>query len=170
VVGRVAQTDEPLIFEDIDADPRYAAFSRTKAAQSARRRFFAVFPIKSQSRIFGVITFNGEAPRKLTSDEIRLLTSMCEQLGVAVEKASLFDQIQTRSRHLAVLNTIGNAVSQSLDLQKILKEALDKSRRPSASMRPGSIFTRPPPRSCISAPFTDSAKRWHKRWRGEASN
>lgn len=126
VVGRVAQTGEPLIFEDIDADPRYAALSRTKAAQSARRRFFAVFPIKTQSRIFGVITFNGEAPRKLTSDEIRWLTSMCEQLGVAVEKASLFDQVQTRSRHLAVLNTIGNAVSQSLDLQNILKEALDK--------------------------------------------
>jgi signal transduction histidine kinase len=126
VVGRVAESGEPLIFDDIDADPRYATFSVSKAAQSARRRFFAAFPIKTQSRIFGVITFNGETPRQLTGEEVRLLTSMCEHLGVAVEKASLFDQVQTRSRHLSVLNTIGNAVSQSLDLQKILKEALEK--------------------------------------------
>lgn len=126
VVGRVAESGEPLIFEDIDNDPRYATFSRTKAAQSAKPRFFAGFPIKTQARIFGVITFNAEAPRRLTSDEIRLLTSMCEHLGVAVEKASLFDQVQTRSRHLTVLNTIGNTVSQSLDLQRILKEALHK--------------------------------------------
>lgn len=126
VVGRVGETGEALIFEDIDNDSRYAGLSRTKATQASKRRFFAVFPIKTQWRNFGAITFNAESPRKLTADEVRLLTSMTEQLGVAVEKAGLFNQVQTRSKHLEALNSVGAAVSQSLDLGMVLQAAVEK--------------------------------------------
>ena len=126
VVGRVCETGEPLVFEDIDTDSRYASLSTTKVTQASRRHFFAVFPIKTQSRVFGAITFNAEAPRQLTADEIRLLTSMTEHLGVAVEKANLFGQVQTRSRHLEALNSVGAAVSQSLELGLVLKAAVEK--------------------------------------------
>ena len=126
MVGRVAELGEPLIFEDIWTDPRYAEISKTKAMQIAQRHFFAAFPIKTQSRILGVMVFNGEVPRKLTVDEIRLLTAMTEHLGVAVEKANLFRQVQRRSEHMAVLNRIAAAISRSLDLDVIIREAIDK--------------------------------------------
>ena len=51
---------------------------------------------------------------------------MSEHLAVAVEKARLFRQSETRSQQLAVLNTIGAAVSQSLNLETVLKEAIEK--------------------------------------------
>jgi signal transduction histidine kinase len=126
IVGRVAESGEPMIFENTQTDPRYAALSATKAKYSVRQCFFAVFPIKTQSRVFGAILFNARSPRKLTGDETRLLTSMSEQLAVAVEKASLFRQSETRSQQLSVLNTIGASLSQSLDLEMVLKEAIDK--------------------------------------------
>jgi len=126
IIGRVAQSGEPMIFDDINADGRYAALSTSNASLSAHLSFFAVFPIKTQSRVFGVIVFNALAPRKLTADEIRLLTSMAEQLAVAVEKAGLFHQAETRLQQLSVLNTIGAAVSQSLELEVVLKKALEK--------------------------------------------
>ena len=126
VIGSVAASGEPMIFEDIRTDLRYAALSTTKATRNAELSFFAVFPIKTQSRIFGAILFNAHSPRKLTSDEIRLLTSMSEQLAVAVEKAGLFRQSETRSQQLSVLNTIGTAVSQSLNLDVVLKQAIEK--------------------------------------------
>jgi signal transduction histidine kinase len=126
VVGTVAETGEPLIFEDIYTDPTYAALNPTKPAHAAKRHFFAVFPIKTQLRIFGTIAFHGTEPRTFTDDEIRLLTSMSEHLGVAVEKASLFEEVQTRSQHLAVLHTVSEAVGHSLDLQVVLKEAVEK--------------------------------------------
>jgi signal transduction histidine kinase len=125
-VGRVADSGEPIIFEDIATDPRYAALSRSKATDKARRSFFAVFPIKTQSRVFGVMLFNARSPRQLTIDETRLLTSMSEHLAVAFEKASLFRQSETRSQQLSVLNTIGTAVSQSLNLEVVLTEAIEK--------------------------------------------
>ena len=126
VIGRVAESAEPMIFEDIRTDPQYAALSSSRATRNANLSFFALFPIKTRSRIFGVILFNARSPRKLTSDEIRLLTSMSEHLAVAVEKARLFRQSETRSQQLAVLNTIGAAVSQSLNLETVLKEAIEK--------------------------------------------
>jgi len=125
-LGHVAETGEPLIFEDINSDPRYRARSTTRATERARLCFFAVFPIKSQSRIFGTILFNAEKPRTLSADEIRLLQSMAEQIGVAIEKATLYEEARTRAQHLAVLNRIGAAVSRSLDLDVILRDAVKK--------------------------------------------
>jgi signal transduction histidine kinase len=126
VIGHVAESGEPMMFEDVHADPRYAALSATKATLNANLGFFAVFPIKTHARVFGVILFSARSPRKLTSDETRLLTSMSEHLAVAVEKASLFHQSETRSRQLSVLNTIGAAVSRSLNLEMVLNEAIGK--------------------------------------------
>ena len=126
VIGHVAESGEPMMFEDVRTDPRYAALSATKATLNAKLGFFAVFPIKTQARVFGVILFSARSPRKLTGDETRLLTSMSEHLAVAVEKASLFRQSETRSRQLSVLNTIGAAVSRSLNLEMVLNEAIEK--------------------------------------------
>ena len=64
VIGRVAESGEPMIFEDIRNDPRYAALSTTKATRNAKLSFFAVFPIKTQSRVFGVILFNARLSAK----------------------------------------------------------------------------------------------------------
>ncbi len=126
IVGRVGDSGEPMIFEDITTDPRYGSLSTTKATQRANMRFFAVFPIKTKSQVEGTILFNAQAPRKLMSEEIRLLESMSEHLGVAVEKASLYRQSERRAQQLEVLNTIGAAVSQSLDLQIVLHQAIEK--------------------------------------------
>ncbi len=126
VIGHVAESGEPMMFEDVRTDPRYAALSATKATLNAKLGFFAVFPIKTQVRVFGVILFSARSPRKLTGDETRLLASMSEHLAVAVEKASLFHQSETRSRQLSVLNTISAAVSRSLNLEMILNEAIER--------------------------------------------
>ncbi len=126
VVGCVAATGEPMIFEDTRTDPRYTTLSTTKATINANLNFLAVFPIKTQAHVFGVILFGARSPRKLSDDETRLLTSISEHLAVAVEKASLFRESETRAQQLSVLNKIGAAVSQSLNLEMVLNEAIKK--------------------------------------------
>ena len=126
VIGRVAESGEPLIFDDIRTDARYAKLSTTKSTLNADLGFLAVFPIKTQARVFGVILFGARSPRRLSDDETRLLTSMSEHLAVAVEKAKLFRESETRAQQLSVLNTIGGAVSQSLNLDMVLNAAINK--------------------------------------------
>ena len=126
VVGYVAETGEPMIFEDVRADPRYAALSTTRAAVSANLGFFAVIPIKTQAHIYGAILFSAQSPRKLADDETRLLTAMSEHLAVAVEKANLFRESEKRAQQLSVLNTIGEAVNQTLHLDMVLNTAINR--------------------------------------------
>jgi signal transduction histidine kinase len=126
VVGRVGDNGEPIIFEDILTDPRYPELSSSKRTQTADLRFLAVYPIKTQSRTLGVMLFNGKSPRRLTKDETALLAAMAGHIGVAVEKSNLFKKLETRSNQLAALNTIGEAMRQSLELDIVLNQAVEK--------------------------------------------
>ncbi|MGH7927055.1 MAG: ATP-binding protein, partial [Candidatus Binatia bacterium] len=100
VVGRVAESGEAALFEDIQTDSRYHAWSESKASHAAGFRFFAALPIKTKTRIFGAIACCGTEPRRLPKQELRLLNSMCEHVAVAIEKASLFDEVNERSEEL----------------------------------------------------------------------
>lgn len=104
VIGHVTETGEPMIFEDVRTDPRYAALSRTHATSNANLGFFAVTPIKTRSQLFGVILFSGKSPRKLATEEVQLLTAISEHLAVAIEKANLFREVDTRAQQLSVIN------------------------------------------------------------------
>ena len=126
VIGHVTEIGEPMIFEDVKTDPRYAELSVTQATVNANLGFFAAIPIKTQSRVFGAILFSAQNPRKLAHDETRLLTAMSEHLAVAVEKASLFRESEKRAQQLSVLNSIGEAVNQSLNLDMVLTTAVNK--------------------------------------------
>ncbi|HWO43844.1 MAG TPA: GAF domain-containing protein [Candidatus Eisenbacteria bacterium] len=125
IVGKVVAAGEPLFFEDVETDPRYQQWSLSRNSFSEGLRFFAVFPVKTKSRVIGAISFKGRERRSLTEEEIRLLESMSEHIAVAVEKASLFEEVKKRSEHLAVLHTVAAAISQSLDLHAVLRAAID---------------------------------------------
>jgi signal transduction histidine kinase len=126
VVGHVAKTGETMVFSDVDNDPRYTQISTSGASRDAGFHFLAMLPVKIHGKLLGTLALSGKQERSLTDEELRLLTSMCEHIAVAVEKGNLFDQVVSRSRHLEVLNTIGAAVSQSLHLGEILDQAVDK--------------------------------------------
>src|SRR3990172_3759693 len=126
VVGKVAETGESIIFEDALTDPRYHAMSHSKVTRQAGFSFFAVFPIKAKGGRVGTMVLLGQKPRQLTTEEQRLLTSMADQIGVALENAALFEQVRTRSLQLAALNTVAATVNQSLDLDVVLRESVEK--------------------------------------------
>lgn len=126
IVGRVAETGEPIIFEDVFTDPRYAGLSHSKANLKARFSFFAAFPIKIKAESVGVITFIGQEPRDLSPEEVRLLISISNQIGVAVENSTLFHQTISRAREISALYSVAAVLSQSLDINSILRNVVAK--------------------------------------------
>lgn len=126
IVGRVVESGEPMIFEDVRCEPRYQELSSTKNTRNTGFSFFAAFPIKTKLRSVGVVVCNSQVPRSLTGDEVRLLTSMTDQIGVAVENAALFEQAKTRAQQIAALHSVAATVSQSLDLKVVLSDTMEK--------------------------------------------
>jgi signal transduction histidine kinase len=126
IVGRVAETGEPMIFEDVFTDPRYEGLSHSKANLKARFSFFAAFAIKIKAESVGVITFIGQAPRELSPEEVRLLISISNQIGVAVENSALFQQTVSRAKEISALYSVAAVLSQSLDINSILRNVVAK--------------------------------------------
>ncbi len=126
IVGRVGESGEPLVFSDILEDARYREWSRSGSMGAAGFRFFAVFPIKNKLKTVGVITCTAESPRKLTADETQLMTSMTDQIGVAVENARLFEETRRNLEGIRALHEIDMAISSSLELKQVLHVLLDK--------------------------------------------
>ena len=94
-----------MIFEDTQSDPRYRQFSHTKVNERIRLRFLAVFPINAKASCVGTLLFAGQVSRRLSANEIQLLTSMAGQIGVAVETAKLKAGMSDKSMALEKLNS-----------------------------------------------------------------
>ncbi|HYA28391.1 MAG TPA: GAF domain-containing protein, partial [Acidobacteriota bacterium] len=122
ITGKVAETGQCLIFEDTQTDPRYLELSQTRTNQRFGLHFFALFPIKSKEKFLGTITCIGNQPRKLIAEEVRLIQSMCDQIGVAVENIHLFEQVRSKTAELESSNSeLREALEQQTATSEILR-------------------------------------------------
>jgi GAF domain-containing protein len=120
--GWVAETGQHLIFEDTRTDPRYAELSQTRRNQQSGSHFLALFPIKSKGKFLGTINCVGIEPRKLMPDEIRLINSMCDQIGVAVDNINLFEEVKNKTSELESRNSeLREALEQQTATSEILR-------------------------------------------------
>jgi signal transduction histidine kinase len=126
IVGRVTETGESFIVEDIVTDPRYAEISHTRSASKAGFRFTAFLPIKTKLKTWGAMICVGEQPRKLKANEVRLLESMTNQIGIAVENSSLYQQTAAKAEELSSLYSIAGVASESLDINVVLQTTMGK--------------------------------------------
>ncbi|MBM3135705.1 MAG: GAF domain-containing sensor histidine kinase [Chloroflexi bacterium] len=95
IAGRSAVSGEPIIVENLSADPRL-----TKAIlREEGIRFHASVPLKCRGRVLGIMNLSSKSHRSFTPQEVILLTAIGQQIGVAIENARLYQQV----RHLAAL-------------------------------------------------------------------
>jgi signal transduction histidine kinase len=121
LLGRVADSGEPLFFENIQTDPRYEKVSYSKTNKTGGNRFLGYFPIKAKGKILGCIACNGREARRLTSDEMRLIASMADQIGVAIDNINLFEEVKEKTSQLEDTN---QELRESLEQQTEISEVL----------------------------------------------
>jgi signal transduction histidine kinase len=70
-------------------------------------------PIKSRNRVIGVLYAVNWQIRRYTSDDLALLGSVAQEIGVAVENAKLFAEIKKQSMELKQMNEELRAATQA---------------------------------------------------------
>jgi signal transduction histidine kinase len=100
IVGKVAETGAPLIFEDVATDPRYQQMSRTRVSGQYGYHFFAVFPIQGRLKNLGTLACVSTQQRQLAPGEIQLLEALADQLAVAIENNELYDAVRKKVEEL----------------------------------------------------------------------
>ena len=101
VAGAVAQSGKAALVEDISTDPRAAYVSLV--LREGLKGFISV-PIRSKEAVMGTINVASHMPYSFTKDDVYLLHSIGDQLGVAIEQAKLYERLgkdRERYRQLA---------------------------------------------------------------------
>ncbi len=119
--GQVAQTGEPLYVADTHTDPRSVLAAQDRALGI---HTYLGLPIRTQSRVLGVLTFNDAASREYTPEEMAHLTSFADQAAIAIECARLYTDAEARANDFQTLDAIGRAVTSQLHLSGVLAEVV----------------------------------------------
>jgi len=93
IAGRVAQTGEAILVEDISTDPR-AAYPDLINAEGLRA--FASVSLRSKDKVLGVINIASHDAREFSSEDVRLLEGIARQIATAVENAKLHQEVQRK--------------------------------------------------------------------------
>jgi PAS domain S-box-containing protein len=92
--GWVAQTGETCFIEDAGRDPR---LTREVVRREGIKSVFIV-PLKSKDKVVGTLCVATRAKKQFSPEERKLLTLIGVELGVAVEKAFFFQELQRIGR------------------------------------------------------------------------
>lgn len=118
----LAEREEPLHQYILDVDLRFEG-QNSKEMQEWRQLNMEVFlPIRRSDEMIGLIAIGlGRSGRTYTTPELSLLQTLADQTGVALENATLFDNVQRRAEQLTLLNEIGQVITTSLDLEPAIQ-------------------------------------------------
>jgi len=103
------------------------AVKQNTLAQSAQPDSAVVSPLSARGEIIGALGVIGDPHQHLSPDDMELITSVSEQVSLALESARLFEQTQaarqqaeSRVREMEILNRFTREVSSTLDLNHVL--------------------------------------------------
>jgi diguanylate cyclase (GGDEF)-like protein len=85
--------------------------------------------LQSKEEMPGVLLLAAPDNRDLNASEFRLLAALGQQMGVAVDNSSLMQNAWRRSEELHVLNEIGQALSSTLEPDKLLEKIYTEMQR-----------------------------------------
>jgi PAS domain S-box-containing protein len=132
IPGRVAATGQLFLSADITRDPRL----ERSVLRHTGIRAFACCPIKGKEKALGVLYMLSFATHDFSPTEERILHSVGEMMGMAMENIRLYDKMRSlyeqqrwrRSREQQHILQIVTALAQEMELQETLQGTLKMLR------------------------------------------
>jgi len=91
---------KPRALEDVPGNRGFPTFKR-EGIQSA-----VIVPIRAEEEVFGILQLGSRTRRKFLPEEIRLLETIGNDMGIAVQKARLHEQSERQLAELKRLNRV----------------------------------------------------------------
>lgn len=92
---------------------------------------FADFPLRGREHVLGVLTVYYDQPHNFDESELKLLTTLANQVTLALENARLYERtdqaLARRVEQLAAIEEIGRELSSTLDLGRIFDLVLQRA-------------------------------------------
>jgi PAS domain S-box-containing protein len=155
IIGWAAESGQTVVVPDMTQDPRYLGGLRGEASLSDKIiRSEVAIPLKVQDRIIGVLDVQSDRAAGFDENDVLVLQALANQAAVAIANAQLFEHVSQLSQELELrvrertealaktledltlerdrvetLHRITSELSASLDLDRVLAEALSLINR-----------------------------------------
>ena len=132
LTSKVILSGEPLVIGSINRQIELGALMPT---EEDRTESYMGVPIIAGDRTLGVVSVQSYQENAFNENHVRLLQGLSSGMGVAIANAHLFDETQRllkvtedRAKELAILNSVGEAMTKSLNLETVIRLVGDKVR------------------------------------------
>jgi len=124
IAGQVFQNGNPLLVQDLSADPRIQQSPNPRYRTSS----FVSVPLKLRSQPFGVINLADKRTGKFFSDEdLQLLMAISSYISIALERHQLYEKTKELKR-ISITDSLTGLLNRRYFHERLLEE-VERTRR-----------------------------------------
>ncbi len=118
--ARILQTGNPILIPDTELEPLYEDLSERAHALSA-----LASPILSRDETHGMVVITSLQRDAYHSDDLKLVSAVAMQAGIAIENAWLYEDAQRQAEEAKALYEISQQVNATLKTEQVLNYVAD---------------------------------------------
>lgn len=135
LTSKVIKSGKPLVFGTLKKGIQLGAIFDKAVGDADRTESYIGVPIRIADKVLGVVSVQSYKKNAYAKANVRLLSTLSTNMGIALENARLFEETksllsetQQRNTELSILNVIQEGLVMEMDFEAIINLVGDKLR------------------------------------------